>query len=130
MLMTQATNQFTNFSGTASLTPLLGAFIADSFAGQFWTITVASIIYQIGMVFLTLSVVLPILRPPPCDDDEICQEANKGQVAISIPFMRLVQVCVAAYKKRDPHMISDPNLLYDDDELDASISASGKLLRT
>ncbi|KAF9625869.1 hypothetical protein IFM89_027646 [Coptis chinensis] len=45
--LTKAANTLTNFGGTASLTPLLGAFIADSFAGRFWTITVASIIYQI-----------------------------------------------------------------------------------
>ncbi|KAM0015250.1 putative proton-dependent oligopeptide transporter family, MFS transporter superfamily [Helianthus debilis subsp. tardiflorus] len=47
MPMTKAANTLTNFGGTSSLTPLLGAFIADSFAGRFWTITVASIIYQI-----------------------------------------------------------------------------------
>ena len=47
MPMTKAANTLTNFSGTASLTPLLGAFMADSFAGRFWTITVASIIYLI-----------------------------------------------------------------------------------
>lgn len=52
MPMTRAANTLTNFGGTASLTPLVGAFIADSFAGRFWTITVASIIYQIvGFVF-------------------------------------------------------------------------------
>ncbi|CDP21571.1 unnamed protein product, partial [Coffea canephora] len=47
MSLTKAANTTTNFSGTASLTPLIGAFIADSFAGRFWTITVASIFYQI-----------------------------------------------------------------------------------
>jgi solute carrier family 15 (peptide/histidine transporter), member 3/4 len=47
MPLTRAANTLTNFGGTASLTPLLGAFIADSFAGRFWTITVASVIYQI-----------------------------------------------------------------------------------
>lgn len=46
MPLTKAANTLTNFGGTASLTPLLGAFIADAFAGRFWTITVASIIYQ------------------------------------------------------------------------------------
>ncbi|WRX15243.1 hypothetical protein QQP08_007730 [Theobroma cacao] len=46
MPLTKAANTVTNFGGTASLTPLLGAFIADSYAGRFWTITVASIIYQ------------------------------------------------------------------------------------
>ncbi|OMP11567.1 Proton-dependent oligopeptide transporter family [Corchorus capsularis] len=47
MPLTKAANTLTNFGGTASLTPLLGAFIADSYAGRFWTLTVASIIYQI-----------------------------------------------------------------------------------
>lgn len=47
MPLTKAANTLTNFGGTASLTPLIGAFIADAYAGRFWTITVASIIYQI-----------------------------------------------------------------------------------
>ncbi|KAI3720015.1 hypothetical protein L6452_20922 [Arctium lappa] len=230
MPMTKAANTLTNFGGTASLTPLLGAFIADSFAGRFWTITIASIIYQIGLISLTLSAVLPKLRPPPCKNGEICQEANTGQVAIlyisllltavgsggirpcvvafgadqfdgtdekqktstwkffnwyyfsmgasmlvavtvivyiqdnigwgwglgvpsiamtvsivtfvigyplyrnlnpaGSPFTRLIQVCVAAYKKRNLPMVSDHKLLYENEELDASISVSGKLLHT
>lgn len=47
MPLTKAANTLTNFGGTGSLTPLIGAFLADAFAGRFWTITVASIIYQI-----------------------------------------------------------------------------------
>lgn len=49
MPITKAANTLTNFSGTASLTPLIGAFIvvADSYAGRFWTITITSIIYLI-----------------------------------------------------------------------------------
>ncbi|XP_076926572.1 protein NRT1/ PTR FAMILY 3.1-like [Bidens hawaiensis] len=230
MPMTKAANTLTNFGGTASLTPLLGAFVADSFAGRFWTITIASIIYQIGMISLTLAAVLPKLRPPPCKNGEICQEADSGQLAIlyisllltaigsggirpcvvafgadqfdetdekqktstwkffnwyyfcmgvsmlvavtvvvyiqdnigwgwglgvpsiamavsiigfvigyplyqnmdpaGSPFTRLVQVCVSAYKKRKLVMVSDPKLLYENNELDASISISGKLLHT
>lgn len=51
MPLTKAANTLTNFGGTASLTPLLGAFISDSYAGKFMTITVASIIYQIVIFF-------------------------------------------------------------------------------
>ena len=43
--LVKASNTLTNFSGTSSFTPLVGAFIADSFAGRFWTIIVGSIIY-------------------------------------------------------------------------------------
>ena len=45
MPLTKAANTVTNFNGTSSLTPLLGAFIADSYAGKFWTITFATAIY-------------------------------------------------------------------------------------
>ncbi|XP_042482847.1 protein NRT1/ PTR FAMILY 3.1 [Macadamia integrifolia] len=228
--LTKAANTLTNFSGTASLIPLLGAFIADAFAGRFWTITVASIIYQIGMTCLTVSAVLPKLRPPPCHGNEVCQEADSGQLAIlyvslllaaigsggirpcvvafgadqfdetdpkqktttwnffnwyyfcmgfsmllavtlivytqetigwgwglgipsiamffsiitfivayplyrhldpsGSPFTRLIQVMVAAYRKRKLPMVPDPNLLYENDELDASISLTGKLLHS
>ncbi|KAF3973362.1 hypothetical protein ACB098_08G013700 [Castanea mollissima] len=230
MPVTKAANTLTNFGGTASLTPLLGAFISDAFVGRFWTITVASIVYQIGMISLTLSAVLPQLRPPPCKGDQVCREADAGQeailylslllgalgsggirpcvvafgadqfdetdpkqntktwtffnwyyfvmgasilVAVTVlvyiqdnvgwgwglgiptiamlisvitfiigyplyrnldpvgsPFTRLVQVIVAAYKKRKLPIIGDPKLLYQNDEFDALISLAGKLVHT
>lgn len=57
MPLTKAANTLTNFGGTSSLTPLLGAFMADAYAGRFWTITVASIIYQIVNATLLISCV-------------------------------------------------------------------------
>ncbi|XP_077230004.1 protein NRT1/ PTR FAMILY 3.1-like [Tasmannia lanceolata] len=230
MPLTKAANTLTNFGGTASLTPLIGAFIADAFAGRFWTITIASMIYQIGMISLTMSAVLPHLRPPPCTGNQTCEEAAPWQLsilyvsllltalgsggirpcvvafgaeqfdesnptqktkiwnffnwyyfcmglsilvavtvvvyiqdnigwgwgfgipaiamAISIvafiigfplyrnyvpcgsPLTRLAQVVVAAFRKRNLPPVSDPNSLYENDKLDAAISASGKLLHT
>ncbi|KAH7569842.1 hypothetical protein JRO89_XS05G0007200 [Xanthoceras sorbifolium] len=82
MPLTKAANTLTNFGGTSSLTPLIGAFLADAYAGRFWTILLASIIYQIGMISLTISATVPQLRPPPCGGDRVCKEADTGQVAI------------------------------------------------
>ncbi|KAK1582016.1 hypothetical protein Q3G72_011030 [Acer saccharum] len=230
MPLTKAANTLTNFGGTSSLTPLIGAFIADSYAGRFWTILVASIIYQIGMISLTISAVLPKLRPPPCGGDQVCKQADAGQLAIlyvslllgaigsggirpcvvafgadqfderdpkqatktwkyfnwyyfvmgasilvavtvlvyiqdnigwgwglgipaaamflsiiafifgyplyrnldpsGSPFTRLLQVSVAAFKKRKLPMVSDSKVLYQNEELDASISLGGKLIST
>ncbi|GLT91790.1 hypothetical protein SLE2022_096630 [Rubroshorea leprosula] len=76
MPMTTAAKTVTDYNGTSSLTPLLGAFIADSYAGKFWTITVSSIIYLLGMIILTLSAALSQLRPPPCEGNRLCKEAN------------------------------------------------------
>ncbi|XP_010066730.2 protein NRT1/ PTR FAMILY 3.1 [Eucalyptus grandis] len=230
MPLTKAANTLTNFGGTASLTPLIGAFFADAYAGRFWTITIASIIYVVGMTLLTLSAVLPQLRPPPCSDNQKCQEASAGQLGVlytalllgalgsggirpcvvafgadqfdvndpkqstktwkyfnwyyfvmgvsmllavtvlvyiqdnigwgwglgiptimmflsvitliggyrlyrmmdpsGSPFTRLLQVCVASFKKRRLAMVTDSILLYENEELDASISLDGRLVHT
>ncbi|KAM3750169.1 hypothetical protein ACB098_04G017400 [Castanea mollissima] len=47
MPLVQASNTFTNITGTANFMPLLGALRADSFAGRFLTIMAGSIIYEL-----------------------------------------------------------------------------------
>ncbi|GLT77360.1 hypothetical protein SLA2020_489550 [Shorea laevis] len=80
MPLVQASNTLTNFSGTASLTPLIGALIADSFAGRFWTILVSSFIYELGLVSITISAVLPSLHLPPCPTQLNCTKASSSQL--------------------------------------------------
>lgn len=46
------------------------------------------------------------------------------------PFTRLVQVGLAAFRKRKVQNVSHPSLLYQNDKLDASISLGGKLLHS
>jgi len=46
------------------------------------------------------------------------------------PFTRLVQVAVAALRKRKVPNVSEPSLLYQNDQLDSSISLGGKLLHS
>ncbi|KAK8928910.1 putative nitrite transporter [Platanthera zijinensis] len=45
MPLIESTKTLNNFAATSSLTPIVGALIADSFAGRFWTITTGSIFY-------------------------------------------------------------------------------------
>lgn len=230
--LVEASNIITNYNGTANLTPLIGGLIADSFAGRFWTITFGSIIYQLGMVCLTLSAALPSLHPPSCAKHAAdCQRASSYQISVlylsllctsigtggtrpctmafgadqlelnahrhrgakpkwsffnlyffavelaklaavtavvyiqdnvgwgwgigvptvamvaaviafvsgyslyirmppgGSPLVRLAQVATAAYKKRKA-VVPDPSLLYEDKELDAGISTTGRLLHT
>ncbi|TKW27313.1 hypothetical protein SEVIR_3G249400v4 [Setaria viridis] len=81
--MVEASNTLTNFGGTSALTPILGALAADSFAGRFWTIIAGSAIYQVGMVGLVVSALLPSLRPPPCSPPATpCLRASGRQLAV------------------------------------------------
>ncbi|PON90362.1 Proton-dependent oligopeptide transporter [Trema orientale] len=74
--LVKASNILTNFDGTTNFTPIIGALIADSFAGRFWTITIGSIIYELGLLIVTISAVFPSLRPPPCPTQTNCVEAS------------------------------------------------------
>lgn len=230
MPLVKGATTLTNFGGTASLTPLIGAFLADAYIGRFWAVTLSSIVYQIGMISLTMSAIVPLFRPPPCSPGQNCKEASAWQLAvlyvsllltalgaggiracvvvfgadqfdeadpkektkmwnffnwyyfcmgasmllavtvvvyiqdnigwgwglgiptfamaISIvsfvagysmyrflepsgsPFTRLAQVVAAAVRKRKLPKLSDPSSLHENDEMDAPISLSGKLVHT
>ncbi|KAF7824722.1 protein NRT1/ PTR FAMILY 5.4 [Senna tora] len=54
--ITTAAKNVNTWVGVSSLFPLLGGFVADSYLGRFNTILLSSLIYLLGMVFLTLSV--------------------------------------------------------------------------
>ncbi|KAI3512940.1 hypothetical protein L1887_20263 [Cichorium endivia] len=47
------------WTGTASLLPLVGAFIADAFLGRYLTIIFASLLYILALASLALSTLLP-----------------------------------------------------------------------
>ncbi|KAI3840706.1 hypothetical protein MKX03_010950 [Papaver bracteatum] len=60
----ESSNNVTNWIGTTWMTPILGAYIADTYLGRYWTFVISSAIYFLGMCLLTLSVSLPALKPP------------------------------------------------------------------
>lgn len=68
-----------NWSGAVWITPLLGAYLADSYLGRFWTFTVSSLIYVLGMMLLTMAVSLKTFKPT-CSNG-ICNKASTSQIA-------------------------------------------------
>ncbi len=52
-----ATQAFHVFAMACYFTPVLGAILADSFLGKFWTILSISIVYAIGNIVLAFSAV-------------------------------------------------------------------------
>ncbi|CAL5435273.1 unnamed protein product [Camellia sinensis] len=138
-----ASNTLTNFGGAASFMPLIGALIADSFAGRFWTILFDCIIYQLWNG-----------EPPLASDTATASALSKpnsrelpgslipttmGRISElellqlkvkpgGSPLVRLVQVIAVAWKKRKEVEPEDLGMLYQSKELDALISSNGRLL--
>ncbi|KAF5190444.1 NRT1/ PTR FAMILY 3.1 [Thalictrum thalictroides] len=98
MPLAKASNILTNFTGLASLTPLIGALAADSFAGRFWTISAGSAIYELGLISITISAALPVLHPPPCKNQVNCQEASPWQLAVLYVSLFLTSLGVGGIK--------------------------------
>ncbi|KAB1204745.1 Protein NRT1/ PTR FAMILY 5.10 [Morella rubra] len=83
------------WSGTASLLPLLGAFVADSFLGRYRTIVVASLIYILGLGLLTLSSILPSLSSSDCQNTTKVIPCSPPQAQVIFFFVSLYLVALA-----------------------------------
>ncbi|KAG7028379.1 Protein NRT1/ PTR FAMILY 6.3 [Cucurbita argyrosperma subsp. argyrosperma] len=59
-------NTVTNFLGTSFMLCLLGGFIADTFLGRYLTIVIFAAVQATGVIILTISTIIPSLRPPRC----------------------------------------------------------------
>ncbi|KAL1368585.1 hypothetical protein HN51_022737 [Arachis hypogaea] len=97
-----AANTVTTWSGTCYLTPLLGAFLADSYMGRYWTIASFSTIYVIGMSLLTLSAVAPGLKPV-CRGISDCHPTTGQTAALFIALYLIalgtggIKPCVSSF---------------------------------
>lgn len=77
-----ATNVLNIFNGSANLATLLGAYLCDTYFGRYKTLGFASVASFLGMLFLTLTAVIPALHPPHCDAAaENCIGPTTGQLA-------------------------------------------------
>ncbi|RAL52089.1 hypothetical protein DM860_014916 [Cuscuta australis] len=65
-----AANSVSKWTGTVYIFSLLGAFLSDSYWGRFKTCAIFQIIYVIGLVLLSLTTQLYLLKPKGCGDKE------------------------------------------------------------
>ncbi|KAI8560668.1 hypothetical protein RHMOL_Rhmol04G0275100 [Rhododendron molle] len=91
----RASNSVTNWSGTCYITPLIGAFLADSYLGRYWAIASFSIVYVFGMTLLTVSASVKGLKPS-CEND-ICHPTS-SQTAICFAALYLIALGTGGIK--------------------------------
>ncbi|KAE8708299.1 Protein NRT1/ PTR FAMILY 6.3 [Hibiscus syriacus] len=74
----------TNFLGTSFMLCLLGGFVADTFLGRYLTIGIFATVQATGVTILTISTVIPSLKPPKCTSDSAtpCTQASGIQLII------------------------------------------------
>ncbi|KAF8032841.1 hypothetical protein BT93_D1659 [Corymbia citriodora subsp. variegata] len=76
-------NIVTNFMGTSFMLCLLGGFVADTFLGRYLTIAVFATIQATGVTILTISTIIPSLRPPKCSSStDQCTPATATQLTV------------------------------------------------
>ncbi|XP_024987888.1 protein NRT1/ PTR FAMILY 8.3-like [Cynara cardunculus var. scolymus] len=92
-----AARHVTMWQGTCYLTPLLGAVLADAYWGRYWTISMFSVIYFLGMCTLTLSASIPSLKPVECVD-VICPSATPSQYAFFFTGLYLIALGTGGIK--------------------------------
>ncbi|KAK9698753.1 hypothetical protein RND81_08G128500 [Saponaria officinalis] len=76
-------NTVTNFLGTSFMLCLLGGFVADTFLGRYLTIAIFATVQALGVTILTISTIIPNLRPPSCpQNSSTCIPANGTQLGV------------------------------------------------
>ncbi|KAL0336296.1 UNVERIFIED_CONTAM: protein NRT1/ PTR FAMILY 2.13 [Sesamum radiatum] len=89
----EASNVLNIWSGLTNFSPLIGAFISDSFLGRFTTIAYATIASFMGMLTMTLIAWLPQLHPPPCNvDANQCRGPTKSQFGILVMALGFLSI--------------------------------------
>ncbi|KAJ7515348.1 hypothetical protein O6H91_22G011300 [Diphasiastrum complanatum] len=78
-----ASTNVTNWNGSVLLFSVIGALIADSYLGRFWTSVGFLGIYFLGLLLATLTTVMPSLKPLPCSSiSTTCQQASGNRKSI------------------------------------------------
>ncbi|XP_070051187.1 protein NRT1/ PTR FAMILY 5.7-like isoform X4 [Nicotiana tomentosiformis] len=75
--------------------PLLGGFLADAYFGRFSTVLISTTVYLLGLLLLTMSRVVPSLKP--CDSD-LCHEPRKVHEAIFFLAIYLISIGTGGHK--------------------------------
>ncbi|KAL5704036.1 hypothetical protein ACHQM5_022512 [Ranunculus cassubicifolius] len=86
------------WSGAASLLPLVGAFVADSYLGRYRTILFASLLYVLGLGMLTLSALLPFPGSSDCQGNEKCSSAPSFQVIFFFISLYIIAIAQSGHK--------------------------------
>ncbi|CAI0408986.1 unnamed protein product [Linum tenue] len=74
-----------------NFTPVVAAFLADSYVGRYWTIAFGSLAHTLGTFLLWLTATFPEARPQPCADTT-CKQATLPQLSLLYSSLALISI--------------------------------------
>ncbi|KAI3939116.1 hypothetical protein MKX01_001984 [Papaver californicum] len=84
------------WSGVTTLMPLVGAFLADAYFGRFSMILISSVVYLLGLGLLTMSEIIPSLKP--CDNMASCHKPKKLHEIVFFLALYLISFGTGGHK--------------------------------
>lgn len=100
------------WSGTTTLMPLVGGFIADAYTGRFYMVLFSAFVYLMGLSLLTMSQFIPSIKA--CNS-RICQQPRKIHEVVFFLSLYCISVGTGGYK---PCLESFGADQFDDDNLE------------
>ncbi|KAG9453067.1 hypothetical protein H6P81_005971 [Aristolochia fimbriata] len=83
--------------GVSLTVPLIGGFLADACWGRFKTVVLATLLYLLGFVLLTLSQYVPSLKPCESSSD-VCSNPRKSHEIVFFVAMYMISIATGAHK--------------------------------
>ncbi|GLJ22205.1 hypothetical protein SUGI_0417310 [Cryptomeria japonica] len=94
-----AANDVSKWTGTVYIFSLVGAFLSDAYWGRYRTCAVFQVIFVVGLVLLSLSSYLFLLKPAGCGDvNATCQKASTLEIGVFYMAIYLVALGNGGYQ--------------------------------
>ncbi|KAK0581490.1 hypothetical protein LWI29_014417 [Acer saccharum] len=89
----EAANTFSSWTGTLYISSLIGAFLSDSFLGRYLTCVVFQVVSVIGLVALSISTHLFMLKPQGCGKiGQLCDPHSSSETALFYISIYLIAI--------------------------------------
>ncbi|KAL2540871.1 Protein NRT1/PTR FAMILY 7.1 [Abeliophyllum distichum] len=117
-----AANSVSLWTGTVYLCSLIGAFLSDSYWGRYLTCAIFQVIFVVGLVLLSLSSSLILLKPEGCGDGkQICVPTSSVGTAM---FYLAIYMVALGYGGHQPTIATFGSDQFDESNAKQKISKS------
>ncbi|KAF5735087.1 proton-dependent oligopeptide transport family protein [Tripterygium wilfordii] len=95
----EAANSVSKWTGTVYIFSLVGAFLSDSYWGRYKTCAIFQVLFVIGLVSLSLSSYLLLIRPKGCGDENTpCRSHSSLEIGLFYLSIYLVALGNGGYQ--------------------------------